>query len=132
LTDPSADERTQPFWDAAKQEQLVAPKCVGCGTFRMPPNIFCPRCMSRELDYVLLPGTGTVYSFTVVRDAALPAFEGHVPFVPAVIDADGAPGIRFVSNVVDCEPDDVIVGMNVRVVWEHVTETLTLPFWAPA
>jgi uncharacterized OB-fold protein len=88
--------------------------------------------MSSDLEYALLPGTGTVYSFTVVRNANLPTFEGHVPFVPAVIDADGAPGMRFVSNVVDCEPDEVTVGMKVRVVWEHVSETLTLPFWAPA
>jgi uncharacterized OB-fold protein len=73
-----------------------------------------------------------VYSFTVVREAAVPAFDGHVPFVPAVIDADGAPGMRFVSNVVDCEPGDVAIGMKVRVVWDHVSDTLTLPFWAPA
>jgi uncharacterized OB-fold protein len=88
--------------------------------------------MSAEIEYLRLPGTGTVYSYTVVREATVPAFQGHVPFVPAVIDADGAPGVRFVSTVVDCEPDDVAVGMRVRVVWEHVSETLTLPLWAPA
>jgi uncharacterized OB-fold protein len=40
--------------------------------------------------------------------------------------------MRFVSNIVDSEPEDVSVGMKVRVVWHHVSDTLTLPFWAPA
>jgi uncharacterized OB-fold protein len=132
LTDPAADQRTQPFWDAAKDEQLVAPRCANCEAFRMPPTIFCPVCMSTDIEYIPLPGTGTVYSFTVVRTASIPAFEGHVPFIPAAIDADEAPGMRFVSNIVDSEPEDVCVGMKVRVAWHHVSDTLTLPFWAPA
>ena len=56
----------------------------------------------------------------------------YVPYMPAVIDPDGAEGARFVSNVVDCEPEDVVIGMPVRVVWNHVSDTLTLPFWTPA
>jgi hypothetical protein len=55
-----------------------------------------------------------------------------VPYVPALIEADGAPGIRFISNVVDCEPDDVEIGMKVNVVWHRVSDTMTLPLWAPA
>jgi uncharacterized OB-fold protein len=40
--------------------------------------------------------------------------------------------MRFVSNVVEYESEDVKIGMPVRVVWNHVSDTLTLPFWAPA
>jgi uncharacterized OB-fold protein len=132
LTDPASDERTQPFWDAAKDEHLVGPRCARCQAFRMPPTIFCPACMSTDIEYIPLPGTGTLYSFTVVRTPSIPEFEGHVPFIPAAIDADGAPGMRFVSNIVDTEPENVSVGMKVRVVWHHVSDHLTLPFWAPA
>jgi len=132
IEDPAADERTQPFWDATKEHRLVAPKCSNCGTFRMPPARFCPNCLSMELEYVPIPGTGTVFSSAVVHEPLTPAAEGHVPYVAAVIDADGAPGIRFVSNVVDCAPDAVEPGMKVQVVWHDVSDTLTLPLWAPA
>jgi uncharacterized OB-fold protein len=84
------------------------------------------------MEFVELPGTGTVFSFIVVRHPLNPSMAEYVPYMPAVVDPDGAPGCRFVSNVVDCEPEDVAIGMKVRVVWNHVSDTLTLPFWTPA
>jgi uncharacterized protein len=132
LDDPYADSWTQPFWDAAARETLTAPRCTSCGTFRLPPTRFCPRCHHQEMEFVELPGTGTVFSFIVVRHPLNPDMTAYVPYMPAVIDPDGADGARFVSNVVDCEPEDVTIGMKVRVVWNHVSDTLTLPFWTPA
>jgi uncharacterized OB-fold protein len=132
LTDPLADELTQPYWDAMQQQQLVGPQCGSCGTFRMPPSTFCSKCLSEDLQYTPLPGTGTVFTFVIVRHPLSPSVSDYVPFMPAAIDADGAPGIRFISNVVDCEPEDVSIGMTVKVVWHQASDTLTLPFWAPA
>ncbi len=132
FTDPYADEWTQPFWDAANHEQLTAPRCATCGTFRLPPTRFCSRCRSQEMQFVPLVGTGTVFSVIIVRHPLNPELSNYVPYMPAVIDPDGAPGVRFVSNVVDCDPEDVGIGLRVRVVWNHVSDTLTLPFWTPA
>jgi uncharacterized protein len=132
LTDPMADERIQPFWDAAKEETLVAPKCADCGTFRMPPVRFCANCLSQNLAWEPLLGTGVVYTFIIVRHPLNPNAANYVPYMPAAIDADGAPGMRFISNVVGCDPEDVEIGMKVSVVWNHVSDALTLPFWVPA
>jgi len=132
LTDPAADDWTQGFWDAAAEGRLAVTRCSSCGTFRLPPGRFCRACGSQEVTYETLPGTGTVFTCTVVRqplsaqDAA-----GFEEYVPAVIDADGAPGARFVSAVVDCAPDDVAPGMKVRVVWDRVSDALSLPYWTP-
>src|SRR5215470_9753577 len=123
MTDPGADARTQPFWDATKDRKLTAPQCANCGQFRMPPTMFCPNCLSRELQWPVLPGLGTVYTFFVIRHPLNPGAADYVPFIPAVIDADDAPGMRFISNVVDCEPEDVKVGMRVKVVWHDVSDT---------
>jgi uncharacterized OB-fold protein len=132
LTDPLADALTQPYWDAMTREQLVAPQCGTCGKFRMPPSTFCPKCLSEDLQYTPLRGTGTVFTFIIVRHPLNPMVSDYVPFMPAAIDADGAPGMRFISNVVECEPEDVKIGMRVKVVWHRASDTLTLPFWAPA
>jgi uncharacterized OB-fold protein len=126
MTDPGADDWTQGFWDAAANEQLVVTKCSKCGTMRMPPGRFCRNCNSQEFAWESLPGTGTVFTCTVVRNGP----EGA--YAPAVIDADGATDARFVSAVVDCDPDDVKPGMKVKVVWNKVSDTLTMPYWAPA
>lgn len=132
FTDPYADEWTAPFWEATSREQLTAPRCTNCGTFRLPPSHWCSVCHHQDLEYVDLPGTGTLYSFIIVRHALTPDAEPYVPYVPAVVEADGAPGCRFLSNVVDTELEEIEVGMPLRVVWNHVSDTLTLPFWTRA
>ena len=126
MTDPAADDWTQGFWDAAANEELVATKCSQCGTFRMPPGRFCRNCSSQEFTWESLPGTGTVFTSTVVRS------DPSGPYAPAAIDADGAPGMRFISAVVDCDVDQVEPGMKVRVVFEKVNDKLTIPYWTPA
>ena len=42
------------------------------------------------------------------------------------------PGLRLVSELVECSPEDVTVGMPVEVVWEDVTDEVTLPLFKPA
>jgi uncharacterized OB-fold protein len=98
----------------------------------MPPHRFCHHCRHQEIVWVALPGTGRVYSFIVVRQALRPDMAEYVPFVPAVIEADGAPGMRFISNVVECEPEKVSIDMPVKVVWDHISESFVFPRWAPA
>jgi uncharacterized protein len=132
LTDAEADEWTQGFWDAAANQKLVATKCSSCGTFRVPPGRYCRNCNSQEFTFEELPGTGTVFTCTVVRQGRNETEAANIPYMPAVIEPDGAEGIRFVSAVVDCEPDDVKPGMKVKVVFDKVSDELTVPYWAPA
>lgn len=131
IDDPGADEWTEPFWKAAANDQLVAPRCIDCGTFRMPPGRFCVACLSQQVEWVPLPGTGSVHTFTVVRTSPLDEAVEYLPYIPAAVEADGAPGIHFVSNIVDCPPDDVTLRMRVQVVWYRANDVLSIPLWTP-
>jgi uncharacterized protein len=112
------DRWTRPFWDAAADHRLVAPRCAECGRFRMPPTPFCPGCHSQVLEWPTLSGRGTIYSYTVVTRAIVPGTEDSIPYVPAVISLDGADETRLISNVVDVPIDCVHVGDAVSVVWD--------------
>ena len=114
----STNEWTKPFWDAAAQHRLVAACCGKCGTFRMPPTPFCPACRSQHIEWRELSGDGSVYSYTIVQREIFKGMENHLPYVPAVIELDGAPGVRLISNVVDAEIESIAVGMQVSVVWD--------------
>jgi uncharacterized OB-fold protein len=48
-----------------------------------------------------------------------------VPYVLALIDLEE--GVRMMSNVVDCDPHAVEIGMAVEVTFEDITEEITLP-----
>lgn len=133
LDQPHADASTQPFWDAAKEDRLVAPRCTSCGTFRLPPSPFCFSCRSREIEYVDLPGTGTIYSFTVVRHPLHPDLADACPYVSGTVELDGTQGAgaRMLVNIIDCDPDTVKIGDKVEVVFEHVNDEMSTPRFRP-
>ena len=54
-----------------------------------------------------------------------PAFPRSPPFAPVVVEMDE--GVRLVSEIVDCPPDELAIGMPVEVVCDDVTDEVTLP-----
>ena len=133
LFETHADEMTQPFWDAAKEDRLVCQHCTNCGTFRMPPSPFCFHCQSRDHDFQELPGTGTIYSFTVVRHPLHPDLIDCCPYVSGVVELDGTQGAgaRMLVNIIDVDPDAVKSGDRVEVVFEHVNDEMSTPRFRP-
>lgn len=123
-TDPS----TEPFWKAAQEERLVAPKCADCGTFRLPPTPFCPNCQSTNIDWVQLSGRATVFSFSVVH--GFPGLK-DITLVAAVLDLPDAPGARLISNIVGVDPAGVAIGDEVEVYFSPIADGWKLPLFRP-
>jgi hypothetical protein len=134
MDDPYADETTQPFWDAALEGRLVSPRCTSCGTYVLPPQPRCFHCRSTEFAYEELPGTGTIYTFTVVRHPLAPHLSEVVPYVSGVVELDGTQGAgaRMIANIVDVDPETVAVGDRVAVTFDRVSDTLAVPRFRPA
>lgn len=120
---PVPDGDTRPFWDAAKEHHLVIQRCQDCQTAIFYPRAVCPTCMSDRITWIEASGRGTIYSYTVVHRAP-PGFQDSVPYVVALIDLDE--GARMMSNVVD-DPAKVRIGAPVEVLFDDVTEEITLP-----
>src|SRR5581483_4712512 len=133
LTETHADDTTQPFWDAAADDRLVAPRCTKCGTFRLPPTPFCFECQGTEVEWCELPGTGTVYTYTVVRHPLHPDLGPACPYVSGAVALDGTQGAgaRMVVNIVECDPDAIAIGDRVEVVWEHFGTGMSTPRFRP-
>ena len=135
---PAVSAETVGWWEAAARRSLVVQRCARCATTRHPPGPLCPRCRSTAAEWFELPGTGTVFTFTVVHQAFLPALAERLPYVVAAVDLDGIErnaedeGARFVSNLVEIDPADVTIGMPVSVVWEEMGPELVVPRFRPA
>jgi len=117
------ESATEPYWQAAREHRLVAPRCQACGTFRFPPTPFCPACRSQAVDWVELEGP-TIFSFSIVR--GLPDQPDDV-LVPVVVEFDNAPNVHVVSNLVDAAPDDVAIGLPLRVDFVTIADGWELP-----
>ncbi len=124
---------SEPYWAGARQERLVVQQCTQCGTFRMPPAPLCFRCRSKETAWVELPGTGTVYASTIVRHPLGRALAEVVPYVSAIIELDGTQGegARMLANVIDCDPEEIHIGTQVEIVFDHVNEEMTVARFRP-
>jgi uncharacterized OB-fold protein len=70
-----------------------------------------------------------VYSFTIESKPMNPGMRAMAPYVVALIELDE--GVRMMSNVVGIAPDDVRVGMPVRVTWEPLDDGRNLPQFEP-
>lgn len=86
--------------------------------------------MSDALEFVDAAGTGTVYTYTVIRRSQHPAFAARVPYVLAFVDLDE--GVRIVTNIVDCEPGAVHIGQRVRARFEAADGGQPVVLFTPA
>lgn len=129
---PAATAETLPWWEAAAAHRLVVQRCRECETTRHPPGPLCPRCRSFDHEWEELSGRGTVYTYTVVHQAFVPSLADVLPYIVVAVDLEGGDGVRLVSNLVDCRPEDACVGLPVELVWEDLGPELALPRFRPA
>jgi uncharacterized OB-fold protein len=102
-------------------------RCHDCGYYVHPPGPICPRCLSRNLGPEAVSGRGRLESFTVNYQQWIP---GSDPYIIAWVSIDEQPETRLTTNLVGIEPEDVEVGMPVRVVFEQ-NDDVFLPLFAP-
>ena len=125
---PAPSELTRPFWESAARRVLVRQVCSACGRNFFIPQIACPNCLSESWEWTESSGVGRVYSYTVCHRAPEPGFD--VPYVLAIVDLDE--GWNMLSNIVNCPPADVQIGMGVRATWLDVGGSSPLPVFAPS
>jgi uncharacterized OB-fold protein len=98
------------WWEGIDRGELLIQKCRECGTLRHPPRPMCHVCRSLAWEAQPSAGTGTVYSFVVMRHPPIPGYD----FPAAIALVDLAEGTRIVANLVDCPFDEIEIGMPVE------------------
>jgi uncharacterized OB-fold protein len=125
---PALTPDNRPFWQGGEQGVLRMHRCANCSRWFHPPAPVCPHCGSLDVAAQPVSGRGRVATFTVNHQAWTP--ELAQPYVVAIVELDEQPGLRFVTNIVGCAPDDVHIGLPVQVRFERV-EDVWLPLFAP-
>lgn len=126
---PVLDNDSRPFWEGAKARKLMLQQCGACQRHVWYPRALCPHCHADALEWRQVSGEGTIYSYTVARRPAGPAFAEAVPYVIALIDLKE--GARMMSNIVTADPDALKIGQAVKVVFEDVTDEIAFPKFEP-
>ncbi len=128
---PTPTETTAEFWKAAKRHELHLQHCQDCGHYIFFPATLCSQCLSPKLKWERVSGRGKVYSYTIVRRAGFfQKGEGDLPYVSAIVELDEGP--RMATNIVNIEPEKVVIGMRVEALFDDVTPEVTLVKFKPA
>jgi uncharacterized OB-fold protein len=114
---PRVSDLNRHFWQGGERGELVFLRCQKCGTFVHPPQPICPVDYGKDLRPEAVSGRGTVATFTVNHQAWLA--EMALPYVIALITIDEQVDLRLQTNIVECDPDDVHIGLPVEVVFDH-------------
>jgi uncharacterized OB-fold protein len=122
---PAPTQLTAPYWAACRRGELSIQRCARCDRRVHFPEAECPFCGGMDLPYETVSGRGTVHTLTVVHRAFLPGFSP--PYVVAWIDLDE--GARAFGDVIDCRPEDVRIGLQVRVCFQELPGFGPVPRW---
>lgn len=126
---PRITDQNEHFWRGGAQGELRFLRCQACGYWIHPPAPICPRDLSKDVAPEAVSGDAVVHTFTVNHQAWIPTLDP--PYVIAIVELPEQVGLRLTTNIVNCEPDEVHVGMPVHVMFENYDDDVWLPFFAP-
>ena len=122
---PWPNPTTQPFFDAASEGRLDLQRCPRHGFFFYPRS-HCPVCWQTDWRWETTSGRGVVHSFTIDRVAHVPALAPQAPLALALVELEEGP--RLPGRIVDCDVDEVHVGMPVEACYEDCERVTVVHF----
>jgi uncharacterized OB-fold protein len=112
-----------PFWDALREGRVSMPFCVDCKSFVWFPRAICPGCHRDGIAWCDLPGTGRVYSYSIVAKGTGRWKESGsyvVAYVQLDSGRDGVDGPRVLTNVVgDNVQQNIKIDARVNATVDH-------------
>ena len=119
---PAPTNITRPFWQAAKERRLVIQYDPDTGAYQFYPRAISMATGKRNLEWREVSGKGSVFSYTVTH-VPTPGFEDLAPYALATVDLDE--GVRMLARLDNVAPDDIAIGMRVKVCWEELSDDIT-------
>lgn len=95
-----------------KRYSLQGCKCKSCGALYVTQRLICPECKKiRGFEPVRLSGRGKIHTCTSVKVPMLPVLKKG-DYAVGIIDLEE--GMRAEGQIVDIDPDEVKIGMEVE------------------
>jgi uncharacterized OB-fold protein len=126
---PKPDSVTEFFWKGVDQHELLIQRCLSCGRYQHPPKEICAGCLSTELAPERVTGDATLVTWTEPVKAYDPYFATHQPYIFATVNLVEQEPLRFATNLIDCDGDDLRIGQPLRVAFREVARGCTLPLF---
>lgn len=118
---PEPTPVSQPFWDALSEHKVRIQYSPSSGEYVFYPRLLAPGTLADDLEWREISGMGTLYTYTVADRPTAPPWADSLPQLLAVVEWDEGP--RLSTEMVNVEPDELVVGMRVAPVFCAVPGT---------
>jgi len=112
------------------QGRLVINRCHDCHHWIYPHRPMCPECWSWIVKPEEISGFGHVFMFTLLYQLRDPKSLIQEPMPVAAVELVEQKGLRYLSRIVNCAPEDITHDMPVRLTWLEEDDRLW-PAFAP-
>lgn len=97
-------------------------RCSDCAELRWTPQDTCPSCLSREYEWDVLSGRGSIYSHCTYYRVLNPAFT-DVPYTVVMVALDEGP--VMIGRLLEL-PENAAIDARVKSVFTVVSEEIAL------
>jgi len=105
--------KTNDFMNFLNEGKVKATKCKDCGLIFFPPRADCYQCLTSNMEWVEVAGTGKLLSYSKLEYGPV-GFEGDLPYTIALLDYGEYKVFGRLSK--DLTDDDIEVGMELKTV----------------
>ncbi len=127
---PPIDPESKPYWEACRRHELILQRTED-GTYYFYPRHIAPGSLRPNVAWVRHSGRGNVYTFSITCQHGGAGFRDDLPFVLAYVELEETGGVKMITNIVDCDPETVHIGMPVEVVFVDVNDDIAVPMFKP-
>jgi uncharacterized OB-fold protein len=114
------------FYKSIKQKRLMGGKCLKCGKIHLPPRPLCDNCLSTEFEWIELPKTGELLTYTIIHVAPI-QFQNMVPYAVGIIQLEN--GVKVPGMIKDVPFNKIKIGMPLKIEFEETSQTQQWPQW---
>jgi uncharacterized OB-fold protein len=115
------------FYKAISQKRLMGGKCKKCGKIHLPPRPLCDKCLSKEFEWLELPKTGKLLTYTVIH-VAPPQFQGMAPYAVGIVQLEKS--VKIPGIIKETPIEKIKVGMQLTIDFEECSsQTQQWPQW---
>ncbi len=129
---PQPQQESDFYWNKAKEHELWLRKCDDCDKAYFYPRDIAPGCFSRNTSWMQASGKATLFTYAIVHRPFHPGYVDDIPYVVAIVELEEGP--KMATNIVmeDPTPEKLQIDMPLKVVFDDVTDEITLPKFEPA
>ncbi|MEM3464199.1 MAG: Zn-ribbon domain-containing OB-fold protein [Candidatus Bathyarchaeia archaeon] len=126
MSEQQAPFTIEQFYKHMSQGKLMAGKCRNCGKIHLPPRPLCDKCHSKEFEWVELPQTGKLLTYTIIHVAPT-QFQDMAPYTVGIVQLEN--GLKIPGMIKNVKPEQIKIGMQLKIDFGTRPTTTQWPPW---